>query len=191
MFIYNKIILEIKNGGFVVLLKDIRQAVQSYLDNRVSCSISTVIPDGPTVLSPKEGFTFSITAKNAGAADPDSARLKNIGYYVGIVETDKAKLIVPPITKGTAYLSNNSIVPLPPLVNGKENEVNSYFLRPPEGDFKVLDVGETDTIEGLRGIAKELGNFTIKFNIHADPDMDWLFPKDENSGIAARSTRIM
>jgi hypothetical protein len=174
-----------------VLLKDIRQAVRSYLDSRVTCSISTVIPDVPNALSPNEGFTFSITAKNAGNADPDSARLKNIGYHVWIVETAKAKLIVPPATKGTAYQASNSIVVLPPIVNGKPNEVSSYYLVPPEGDFKFLDVDETDTIEGLRGIAKQLGTFTIKFDIHADPDMDWLFPKNENSGEATRTREVV
>jgi len=170
-----------------VLLKDIRQAVQSYLDNRVSCSISTVIPDVPNALSPSEGFTFSITAKNAGTADPDCARLKNIVYHVWIPETAKAKLIVPPITKGTAY-SNSFLIP-PIYTPGKEAE--GYFLKPPEGDFKGLDVDETDTIEGLRGIAKQLGTFTIRFDIHADPDLDWLFPKDEVSGYATRSANII
>jgi hypothetical protein len=179
-----------------VFLNDIRQATKSYLDNRVRCSISEVIPDVPNVLSPKEKFTFSITARNAGSSDlsGDSTRLKNIVYHVWIVETTKAQLIVPPTAKGTAY-STFPIVGLgpvlSPLVDGKENLVNSYFLKPPEGDFKFLDVAEADTIIGLRGIAKELGNFTIKFEIYADLDLDWLFPKGENSGEATRTTPIV
>ena len=58
-----------------MLLKDIREAVKSYLDNRVVVSISNIVPDVPITLSPNEGFTFSVSARNAGSGDPEYAKL--------------------------------------------------------------------------------------------------------------------
>ena len=85
-----------------MFLKDIREAVKSYLDNRVAVSISNIAPDVPTTLSPNEEFTFSVSTRNAGSGDPDYTRLTIVNYHIWIEESDKAQLIVPPSTVGTS-----------------------------------------------------------------------------------------
>jgi hypothetical protein len=42
-----------------------------------------------------------------------------------------------------------------------------------------LTVGDSDTISALKGKALALGNANINCHIHADPDLDYLFPKGQ------------
>jgi len=146
-----------------------------------------VIPDMPNVLSPNEGFTFSISVQNTAYA-LGGIRLINVGYHISVADSSKAKLIVPPATVGRATSSHT----FPAIVYAPGTEQSGYYLVPPEGhDIKALDAGETDTIAGLRGIAKALGTTQIRVHILADPDLDYIFPKREESATAQRSFTVM
>jgi hypothetical protein len=58
-------------------------------------------------------------------------------------------------------------------------------------DTKTLDVGESDTLSNLRGVAGNgVGTTDIKFDILADVDLDYLFPKSENSAITRREVVV-
>ena len=48
------------------------------------------------------------------------------------------------------------------------------FLFPTDN---VLGVGDSDTISGLKGKGLALGNGSIFCHVHADVDLDYLFPK--------------
>lgn len=156
----------------VVNLQEIRTAVQTYLDTKVSCSIANLTADVPDAISPNEGFKFSVTATNADAAT-GGIRLKNVRYVVSV--SNNVKLIVPPTSVGKA-----TTIPIPPLgitmVLNPGQEVSGYMLTPAAADPTVLDPGETDTIKDLPGKAKSLGGFSICAHVVAEVDLSYLFP---------------
>ena len=158
----------------VVNLQEIRTAVLTYVDTKVTCSVSAIIPDVPIALSPSEGFTFNVTVSNAAVA-AGGIRLTNVRYVIS-ASSSNVKLIVPPVTVGNAR-----VIGLLPLALNPGTETSGYILTPPAGDLKILDPGETDTITGLKGIAKSLGAFSVCFHILADIDLDFLFPQDAPS----------
>lgn len=163
-----------------ISLLDIRNAVINYLDTSVTTSVSAITPDVPNALSPNEKFTFSVTATNAAA--PSGVQLTNVRYHLSISPDTVAKLEVPSAV--TARADNNSGSPA--LAAG--TLVSEMYLFPPDN---VLEVGDTDTIGGLRGKALRLGNATISFDIHADVDQDYLFPMTTTDPNATRAVSVV
>jgi hypothetical protein len=163
-----------------ITLLDIRNAVINYLDASVTTTISTIAPDVPNALSPNEEFTYSITATNAAA--PSGIQLTNVRYHLSISPSTVAKLKVP--SNVTARADNNSGSPT--LVAG--TLVSEMFLFPADN---ILEVGDTDTVSGLKGKALALGNATISFDIHADVDQDYLFPMTTSDPNATRAVSVV
>jgi hypothetical protein len=171
-------------------LLDLRGAVQSYLNTKVTVSLSTFAPDVPATINPNEEFSFSVTATNADAAN-GGVRLVNVRYHLKVVARSVAKLLVPTnsplaligVTARSGPLETDTV-----LAPG--TEVAEMYLFPFNNlgvavDNKTLDVGEADTLSNLKGIAGGgIGATDIKFDILADVDLNFLFPKNENSAVA-------
>src|SRR5438128_5646270 len=167
-----------------ILLHEIRAAVQTYLNTKITCSVPALELAVPNALSPGEEFTFSVRAQNANSAAGGIA-LTNVRYHIRISNAAIGKLIVPPITIGIAksgpHLSDPVLTP--------GSLVPELFLATPTGtDPKKLDVADIDTITGLKGRALALGTLDVRLSIVADPDLDFLFPKNENSEEISKTT---
>lgn len=169
-------------------LQDIRGAVNSYVDTKVTVSISSVVPTGGTQLNPNEEFTFTLTARNADAAS-GGISLKDIIWRVWVVNETVGKLIVPAASMvARAGLSET----LPALTPGAlVREMYLFpptFALPPFDSARYLGVGDTDTItlKGKAGASPTGGKTNLQFKIYADIDMDWLVPKDEDSATFTR-----
>ncbi len=174
-------------------LLDIRSAVKTYLDTKVTVSISTFQAEVPNAISPGERFTFNITAANANAAN-GGLRLINVRYHLKVdnAAVPTAKLIVPNQGAAGGWVARTG-----PLETDTEltqgTEVSEMFLFPYNNlnggaDTKTLEVGESDTITNLEGKAINLStNGTdIQFDILADVDLAYLIPKNEKSATASR-----
>lgn len=148
-----------------VTLNDLRSAVISYVDTSVTTSISTLVADTPNAISPNEGFSFSVTATNTGA--PTGIPLVKVVYHLSISPGSVCKLQVPLVP--IARASNDPSAA--PLLGG--TFVTEMYLFP---DNDTLAVGDSDTISGLRGKALALGQATISFDVHAEADLNYVFP---------------
>jgi hypothetical protein len=172
-----------------IALTDLRSAVQTYLNTKVTCAIPSLVPDVPNALSPGEGFTYNIQARNAAA--PEGIALTNVRYHVRVVNPNIGKLIVPsPLISGTARASADPTSAT--LAVG--SQVNEMFLFPGGffgADLKRLDVGETDTLSNLKGTALALGTLELRVNIIADPDEEFLFPRNEDSTEGSRTVQVI
>ncbi len=172
-------------------LQDIRTAVQTYLDTKVTVSISDPVPVTGSQINPNEDFTFKISATNASSS-AGGIRLKNVRYYVGVRNPSVVKLIVPSgilgMTARNSYSASGTTL--------KEGtQVDSMYLFPGSlsgTDLLSLDVGDTDeiTVMGKACSGPKGGTTSIDFRIYADIDMDYLFPKDENSSGASKSVTV-
>jgi len=184
-----------------IVLRDLRTAVQNYLDTKVTVSISALTPAGGTTIQPNETFTFSVTGTNTAA--PDAIRLVNVRYHVKVVNPTVAKLVVPasnPDASGIKYKSGSGglfTVDLSPNA-----EVSEMYLFPPvDSGFPFpsdkagdLDPGDSDTITGLKGKAAPAlgGGITqITCRILADPDLDFLFPQNEDNPSATKALTVI
>lgn len=163
----------------MALPADLRTSITSYVSTKVTTTVSAIAPDVPLTLNPNEEFSFSITATNAAA--PDGVQLINIRYHLSISPASVALLKVP-----ASPPARSSADPTAPTL-AVGSFVSSMFLFPTDG---TLNVGDSDTIAGLKGKALALGNATISFHVHADPDLNWLFPKDVTNPNGTRALTV-
>jgi hypothetical protein len=169
-------------------LQDFRTAFQDYLKTKVTCTISPIRPDAPTTVNPGEYFSFDVTVSNAAVAS-GGIRLKNIRYKIMPplqlpTLSYLACFVTPAASVGKTYPLSGGLTPNDP--NKELTPGYGYILYPPEGDFKTLDPGESDTITNLRGKAlNKVGVTSIRFQ-----DMEYLFPLNEKSSEASKSFQI-
>src|SRR5262245_61277106 len=142
-----------------IALKDLPAAVETYLGTQVHCTVSTIVPDVPNTMTVNERGTYSVTVTNA--PDPDGVRLTNIKHHVSIDPVERGMLVVPatPVARATTDPTD------PPLAVG--SLVGKMFLFPSDD---TLDIGDIDTIAGLRVQALALGSVTISDHVHASLD---------------------
>lgn len=169
-------------------LQEIRTAVQTYLDTRVTVSISAITPATGSSIQPNENFSFSITVTNASAVAGGIA-LKNVRYCIWLDNYTVGKIIVPaaPMVARTGWLTSDPVLAAGTQVNG-----NMYLFPPNENNY--LDPGESDTISltGRAGAAAAAGGTTnIRFKIRAEADLAYLFPKHEDSPSTSRSLVVI
>ena len=162
-------------------LQELRSAVINYVDTKVTVSISAPISSTGPSINPNEEFSFTLTARNADAA-AGGIVLKSVIWRVWVQNAAIGKLFVPAAPM-VARSGLSSALPALPV----GSQVGEMYLFPPS--FPLLDagnnlaVGDTDTIalRGKAGSAGAGGNTPIYFKIYADADMDWLFPKSQDS----------
>ncbi|HEY9657185.1 MAG TPA: hypothetical protein V6C65_01885 [Allocoleopsis sp.] len=183
------------------LLRDLRTAVQNYLDTQVAITISAFTPATGTSIQPGEQFTFSVTGTNASGVD--AIRLINVRYVVRVIDPAVAKLVVPatnPDAMGIRYkgpgLIFGTLVDLAPNARVSEMYIyppasmNSPFYIDRAGDLNIGD-SDTLTLTGEAGSAVNGGNTQIMCQILADPDLDFIFPKNENTPSTSKSLVII
>jgi hypothetical protein len=162
------------------ILNDIRTAAIAAVTTQVTSTISTVTADVPVAISPNEEFTFNVTAANTGA---DAIGLTNVAYHLTVPALPAIlKLKVPPSPPARA--TNDPTAPT--LAPG--TFVTGMFLFPTDNK---LTIGDSDTISGLKGKALALGNASISMHVHADPDLDNLFPKSTGGVSGTRNVVVI
>lgn len=147
------------------VLQDIRTAAIAAVTTKVVTTVSAVTADVPVAISPNEEFTFSVTAANTGV---DAISLVNVVYHLTVSNSAILELKVPANPPARASSSPTAAV----LTVG--DFVSGMFLFPTDNS---LTAGDSDTISGLKGRARALGNASIRCHIHGDPNLDFLFPK--------------
>lgn len=168
-------------------LQEIRSAVVSYVDSKVTVTISALVPASGTSINPNEEFSFSLTVRNADAASGGIA-LKDVVWQVWVLNDAVGKLIVPPAPMVARASLSSGAAALPP-----GSQVREMFLFPPDANANYLTVGDTDSINlrGKAGPSGAGGSTNIQFKVHPDVDMDWLFPKDQDSATATRALTVI
>jgi hypothetical protein len=149
-----------------ILLPDLRLAVAAAVDS-ITTTISVPAPDVPATINPNEEFTFSVTTTNNAA---NTIRFVNVTYHLSISPGTVGQLKVP----ASPPARSSSDPTAPTLAVG--SFVTSMFLFPTDN---TLDVNDSDVISGLKGKGLGLGAGTITCHVHADPDLNYLFPKSE------------
>jgi hypothetical protein len=153
-------------------LQDIKAAFKAYLATKVGLTISSFTADVPDAISPSEGFSFNVEAKNAPSF-LGGIGLANVRYHLTVDNPGVVQLEVPPVTIAKATSAHNGNVALTP-----GTFVPEMVLSPSDNS---LSAGDTDTLSGLRGKAVSLGQANVKFHILADPDLNDIFAKNEES----------
>jgi hypothetical protein len=162
------------------VLNDIRTAAIAAVTTQVTSTVSAVTADVPVAVSPGEEFTFSVTAANTGA---DAIGLANVTYHLTVPSFPAILQLKVPASP-PARASNDPAAAT--LAVG--SFVTSMFLFPTDNK---LTVGDSDTISSLKGKALALGNANISFHIHAEPDLDFLFPKGTGGTNGTRNVVVV
>src|SRR4030042_3910902 len=158
-------------------LAEIRTGVKNYLNTKLVYYISQWTPATGGSIGPNEEFTFISTAINPAIAE--AIALTNVRWYFAVGDPSVAKLIVPQspmIARSGPTNYYNKLT--------ANTKVNAMYLFPPNTYSNYLHVGDSDTISGLKAIAgtnPNGGNTDIYMRIIADVDMEYIFPKNEDT----------
>lgn len=164
-------------------LKDIPDAVKSYLNNKVTVTISGVTPGNGNAVNPNESFTFRVAVANTNSANGGVA-LNNVLYHLSVDNPAVLKLKVPPAANGSAKDQQGNILAAGALVGEMIFNPSSAAFDLPAGDNDSL------TISGIAANIAAGGNTTIHARILAHIDMNLLFPKGGTS-TAARAIAVI
>jgi len=151
----------------MINLREIRNAVVFYIDDRVKSTFKISPIAGQNDINPGEKFNIELKVTNA-AGNPDQAiELINLRYRLEMKDSAVAKLIVPSKAVGT----------VPGKQEGDEVAVMTLTLKP--NNDRLLE-GETQTLT-LKGKALAKGKTDLTFDVLADPDLNYLFPKSTST----------
>ena len=106
----------------------------------------------------------------------------NITYHVTITPSSVAQLKVP--ASPPARAGNDP--GLPTLTPG--SFISSMFLFPADNP---LEPGDSDQVPGLKGKAVALGLATLSCHIHADVDLNFIFPKNNRCIDVPRQVQVV
>lgn len=161
-------------------LKDIPDAVKSYLNNKVTVTISAITSGNGGAVNPKESFTFKVAVENTNAANGGVA-LNNVRYHVSVDDQKVVKLKVPPTEKGSAKDLQGNLLAAGALVREMIFNPSSAAFDLPAGDKDSL------TIQGIAETDPGGGHTTLHARVLAHIDMNLLFP---NGGTSTVTTPI-
>jgi hypothetical protein len=164
-------------------LPDLPQAVRAYLNGKVTVTVSALTPASGASINPGETFTFKVRVDNAPAAS-GGILLTNVRYSIRVANSNVIKIRVP--STGTSLDGSGN-----PIAVG--TEVGFFEFNPASPDISSLQIGETDelTFAGKAGAGQAGGSTTISAKILADPDINALFPRNEDSTTATRSVTVV
>jgi hypothetical protein len=164
-------------------LKDIPDAVKSYLNNKVTVTISGITPRTGDAVNPNESFTFRVAVANTNSANGGVA-LNNVLYHISVDNQAVVKLKVPPTEKGSAKDPQGNILAAGALVR-------EMIFNPSSATFD-LPAGDTDslTVQGIAENAAGGGDTMIHARVLAHIDTNLLFPKGGTSTAAAPITVV-
>lgn len=178
-------------------LQDIRDAVKDYLDTKVTTTVSEFRPDVPNTINPNEHFKFDVTATNAKKND-GGLRLINVRYHLKVDKVNGnaiAKLIVPSknAASGYAWFKGPSLNTDTELLDPGRQVVEAWVQHygiPDDTNTPILEVGETDTINNIEGVAIDLGTTSVSCDVIADLDINYLIPTGEESPASSRQLTV-
>jgi|GEM_PF-3871229 len=151
----------------MVNLREIRNAVVDYIDNRVKPTFKISPIGNEKQINPGEKFNIVLTVTNAAGNPEQAVQLVNVRYRLEIKNPAIAKLIVPSLGVGTTSAG----------IPGKE--VAAMLLNLTPNNDRLLE-GETQTLT-LQGKALAKGSAELAFDVLADPDLNYLFPKSTST----------
>ena len=163
-------------------LKDISDAVQAYLNKKVTIAITDVTPADGDHVNPGESFEVHIEATNASATSGGVA-LKNLKYRVSVDDGSVAKLIVPAGTFfHTTDLDGNVLT---------KGAARTSMIVQNTIDTK-LAVGDSATlvVSGKAGDGATGGSTSVKVRVLADIDLDELFPQGEDTPVVTKALTV-
>jgi hypothetical protein len=165
-------------------LPDLPQAVRAYLDGKVTVTVSAPTPSGGTHIGPGETFTFRVNVVNASAAN-GGILLTNVRYSIRVEHPNVLKIKVP--TTGSSLDGSGA-----PIDSG-DDPVGFLEFNPFSSDLSTLQIGETDgfTFTGIAGKNLAGGTTAITAKILADPDINALFPRNEDSTSGTRNVEVV
>ncbi|MGY1670802.1 hypothetical protein [Geodermatophilus sp. SYSU D00710] len=149
----------------------------------MTVTVSTLTPASGASINPGETFTFKVRVANATAAD-GGIILTNVRYSIRVPNPNVIKIRVP--SSGTSLDGSGN-----PISAG--SEVGFFEFNPASPDISILQIGETDefTFTGRAGSGPAGGSTTIVAKILADPDINALFPRNEDSSLATRTVTVV
>jgi hypothetical protein len=164
-------------------LRDITDAVQSYLNKKVVIAITDVTPAEGDKVNPGESFDVHLEATNADSTAGGVA-LKNLKYRVSVDDGSVAKLVVPDgMFIHTTDLDGNDVT--------KGTERTSMIIQ--NTLFTKLAIGESSTlvVTGTAGSAASGGKTSVRARVLADVDLDELFPQGEDTSVVTKSLAVV
>jgi hypothetical protein len=175
-----------------ITLSDITAATAAYIDSEVEVRISKVTSN----LQQDHDGSYTIRVTNAAA--PTGVRLTDVVLHLWVepgqeTNEDPVVLLYPP---GSALLSPKATNDADaPRLDSQTPvaEFFLFFLAGPGDDIddfdSVLDIGEVLELE-LDYHTERRGNAEIKFHVHANVDVDRLFPRSDGS-TATKPVRVV
>lgn len=164
-------------------LRDITDAVQTYLNKKVTVAITDVAPAEGSSVNPGESFDVHLSATNADAASGGVA-LKNLKYRVSVDDGSVAKLVVPTgMFIHTTDLDGNDVT--------KGTERTSMIVQ--NTLSTKLSIGESSTlvISGKASAGATGGSTSVRARVLADVDLDELFPLGEDTPVTTKSLSVV
>lgn len=164
-----------------ISLPDLPAAVKAYLNTKVTVTVDLVADSG-TMVNPGEPCHLLVSVKNTSATQGGIA-LTKVRYQIRIANPDVLKVFVLPHTAGTTIDGNGHPLTPDTLVGFMEYDPN-------DANQSYLNVGEATSIRfnGRSGIHG--GSTTITAKILADPDINALFPRNEDSAAGNKDVTI-
>jgi hypothetical protein len=167
--------------NMAINLSDIREAVLDYFSSQVVASITVAALNGREI-NPDEQFAITLTAKNSAGNSSQGVQINNVCYHVSVDDDDNARLIAPPtsvaVTRENASSSSSRVNP------GEERQELFLF------HDVTLQAGDTDSVS-IFGHAVHGGATKLKFHMHGDVDLNYLFPPDQQSATSSQSVSIV
>jgi hypothetical protein len=155
-------------------LPDLPQAVRAYLDTKVAVTVE-VNQDVGEVINPLEACYIRVNVSNASVGNGGIA-LTNVRYQVLVNDPSVVQFYVPQQLAGRSIDEHGQY-----LVPGRL--VGFFNFDPSDPDVSYLRIGENTSYRFNGRIVTGAGGFTaaVSVRILADPDLNALFPRNENS----------
>jgi hypothetical protein len=174
-------------------LPDIRAAVSAY--------VSALSPTITTPVKPAPGNVYRCNVSVSNPGPPNGIKLIRVIYEVSVGPANVAKFRgwgdakAAYATLNDAQNNTNPLVaasvaaaPLSALFLVAKNVIVIVPFPFPVDSGSELGVPDTDTITGLEIVEQaQLGSAVVHCRVHADPDLDWLFPKNDVSTDVTRT----
>jgi len=173
--------IEERNDTMAIDLRDITDAVQTYLNKKVAVAITELKATNGDQVDPGETFDVKLEATNADATS--GVALKNLKFRVSVDDGSVAKLIVPDgFLFSSTDLDGNSVV--------KGTERTSMIVS--NAGVSRLIAGQSGgfTISGKASGAASGGKTTVRARVLADVDLDELFPQGEDSSQTTKALAV-
>jgi hypothetical protein len=164
-------------------LKDISDAVQTYLNKKVAVVITELTPAEGNSVNPGETFEVHVEATNADSTSGGVA-LKNLKYRLSVDNGSVGHLVVPTgMFIHTTDLDGNDVT--------KGTERTSMIVQ--NTLFTKLAIGESSTlvVTGKASDAASGGSTSVRARVLADVDLDELFPQGEDTPVATKSLTVV